>query len=176
MPLNDSDFKTMSNGSEVALNPTYYGGMFTYRCGSGYSNLGYDVCTKRTLRYLQWAEDKSNFANRKVFTVADLPERGTYKAYEAYLAALKNADRIRVILGLRQCDADLNPQLTPYVGKWVEVQIHGETRRFRVGRSTGWLPIYLEIENDRHPGGGGAFDHYDSVKAVKGPLPKRKRA
>ena len=48
-------------------------------------------------------------------------------------------------------------QLTPFLGCRVEVEDYdGETRRFIVGRSTGWKPIYLEIKTRRSSGGFGA--------------------
>jgi hypothetical protein len=63
--------------------------------------------------------------------------------------------------------SDLNPQLTPYVGWRVEVVTdYGETRRFIVGCSTGWKPIYLEILRRNSHGGMAVSRHYASVKPL----------
>ena len=63
--------------------------------------------------------------------------------------------------------SDLTPQLRGLEGWRVEVvTLYGETRRFIVGRSTGWRPIHLEVHNRRSTGGGGAEKQYRSVRAL----------
>jgi hypothetical protein len=60
--------------------------------------------------------------------------------------------------------SDLSPQLIGLEGWRVEaVTDYGETRRFIVGKSTGWKPIHLEVANRRSTGGGGAHKHYAKV-------------
>lgn len=50
--------------------------------------------------------------------------------------------------------AGLTPQLIGMEGARVEVvDKHGETRRFWVGRSTGWIPCHLEIARTNSSGG-----------------------
>lgn len=45
-------------------------------------------------------------------------------------------------------------QMAPHLGWRVEVLTHyGETRRFIVGKSTGWRPRYLEIPRVNSAGG-----------------------
>jgi hypothetical protein len=62
---------------------------------------------------------------------------------------------------------DLNPQLTPFLGRRVEVvRENGEKSRFIVGRSTGWKPCHLEVKTKRSLGGTPADKQYLSVKAV----------
>lgn len=52
-------------------------------------------------------------------------------------------------------NSDLLPQLVGLEGWRVEVVDHdGETRRFYVGRSTGWKPVHLEVKTRRSMGGG----------------------
>ena len=61
----------------------------------------------------------------------------------------------------------LTPQLCGLEGWLVEIETdYGETRRFIVGRSSGWRPIHLEISNRRSIGGVGAMKTYKSVKRL----------
>jgi hypothetical protein len=60
--------------------------------------------------------------------------------------------------------AGLSPQLIGLEDHRVEVTAHGETYRFIVGRSTGWMPCHLEIKRTDSSGGGAALREYDSVK------------
>jgi hypothetical protein len=95
---------------------------------SGYSCLGYDVCLP--------------------------PEaRGTIRGYKAYQTLLQRADSYCQRNKLR-CPVELTPELTGLEGKRVEVvDRYGERRRFIVGKSTGWLPIHLEIARRNSTGG-----------------------
>lgn len=64
-------------------------------------------------------------------------------------------------------DAGLSPQLVGWEGWRVEVvTTYGETRRFIVGRSTGWIPCHLEIARRDSSGGGGAEREYASVRPL----------
>ena len=61
----------------------------------------------------------------------------------------------------------LSPQLKGKEGYRVEVETtYGETRRFIVGRSTGWKPCNLEVHNRRSSGGPAAEMEYKSVKVI----------
>ena len=61
----------------------------------------------------------------------------------------------------------LNQQLKGMEGYRVEVvTTYGEKRRFIVGRSTGWRPCSLEINNRRSMGGGAAEQQYKSVRVL----------
>jgi hypothetical protein len=60
--------------------------------------------------------------------------------------------------------SDLSPQLTGLEGWRVEaVTTYGETRRFYVGKSTGWRPCHLEVLTRRSRGGMAAEKKYTSV-------------
>lgn len=62
----------------------------------------------------------------------------------------------------------LSPQLIGFEGCRVEVlDIYNITRRFQVGKSTGWKPCHLELYNARSHGGGAADKEYKSVKFIK---------
>lgn len=65
-------------------------------------------------------------------------------------------------------NSDLSPQLIGLEGYRVEVvTLYGETRRFNVGKSTGWKPIHLEVHNKRSLGGIGAEKKYKSVTVIR---------
>lgn len=62
----------------------------------------------------------------------------------------------------------LSPQLSGLEGKRIEVvTTYGETRRFWVGKSTGWKPIHLEVKTSRSVGGEGAERTYASVRVLR---------
>jgi hypothetical protein len=61
----------------------------------------------------------------------------------------------------------LTPQLKGLEGYRVEVETtYGETRRFIVGRSTGWKPCHLEIMRRNSMGGGATEAEYKTVRAL----------
>ena len=61
----------------------------------------------------------------------------------------------------------LTPQLKGLEGHRVEATTgSGETRRFIVGKSTGWAPIHLEIKKSNSFGGGTASKSYASVRSL----------
>lgn len=61
----------------------------------------------------------------------------------------------------------LTQQLIGLEGCRVEVvRTDGETKRFNVGRSTGWRPCHLEIHNIRCCSGSPADHEYKSVRVV----------
>lgn len=65
-------------------------------------------------------------------------------------------------------NSHLSPQLTGLEGWRVEVvDIHGERRRFIVGKSTGWRPCHLEIKTARAACAVLARARYQSVKALE---------
>jgi hypothetical protein len=68
----------------------------------------------------------------------------------------------------KRCDAELSQQLTGLEGRRVEVvDQYGETRRFIVGRSTGWIPVHLEIKTRRSMGGSAVCGApFKSVRLV----------
>lgn len=62
----------------------------------------------------------------------------------------------------------LSPQLVGLEGCRVEVETtYNETRRFQVGRSTGWRPCHLEMHNRASRGGQSADHVYKSVRVIR---------
>ena len=61
----------------------------------------------------------------------------------------------------------LSPQLIGLENQRVEVSTeYGETRRFWVGRSTGWQPCHLEIKTRLARGGDPAERQYKNVRVI----------
>jgi hypothetical protein len=90
--------------------------------------------------------------------------RGTLTTYDTLvnlrekLRAVCDEQGERAICGL-------SPQLVGLEGHRVEVRtVYGETRRFIVGKSTGWMPCHLEIRRRDSTGGGAAEREYASVR------------
>lgn len=96
-----------------------------------------------------------------------IARKGSLKQYKQYrelsdmVKAKYNTSRFR-------SSANLTPQLVGLEGRRVEVvTTYGETRRFQVGKSTGWIPCHLEIHNSRSSGGGSAEQRYQSVRIIR---------
>jgi hypothetical protein len=114
----------------------------------GYTCLGFDVLTTRYNSIMAWLRQEG-------FDVNDLPPeaRGTMGEYTDYLMLMRRAEAYCKRNNLR-CPAELTRQLIGLEGKRVEVvDRYGERRRFQVGKSTGWLPIHLEIPRRDSTGG-----------------------
>jgi hypothetical protein len=136
--------------------------LYVIPCGDGYSCLGFDVLLTRYGAIAEWLRKEG-------LQQDDLPpeSRGSMRAYTAYRTLLNWAGAYCQRNKLR-CPAELTPQLTGLEGKRVEVvDRHGERRRFLVGKSTGWLPIHLEIAR-RDSSGGPAVTGapFQSVRIV----------
>jgi hypothetical protein len=111
--------------------------------GQGYTCLGFDVCEQRSRRLAEWLKETST----------EIPAPGTEEAYQHYRDLLEKTGTICKSRGIR-CPVELAPQLCGLERRRVEVvDCYGETRRFWVGNSTGWLPIHLEVKRSDSTGG-----------------------
>lgn len=132
--------------------------LYVIPCCEGYSCLGFDVCIKWANGIAKWlgVPGVDNF------------RRGSMAVYDEYVWLCEMARERNVKTGER-CPALLTPQLIGLEGKRVEVvDCWGETHRFWVGKSTGWLPIHLEIEKKSDSGGGGVVGSpFKSVKVIR---------
>ncbi len=154
-------FETSQRGNrDVSINAEQ--GLYIIPDSHGYSCLGFDVLIARHNAIAAWLRKEG-------LQQTDLPPdvRGTMRAYTAYRTLLDRAAGYCQRNKLR-CPAELTPQLTGLESKRVEVvDRHGERRRFIVGKSTGWLPIHLEIAR-RNSSGGPAVTGapFQSVRIV----------
>lgn len=131
--------------------------LYVIPTGPGYSCLGFDECEKRIAKYTK-------------FLGVEPPDHkpGTKHTYYMYLLIVKQLRERWVKTGER-CTADLIPELIGLEGRRVELTYpDGEKTRFKVGRSTGWLPCHIELKNSRSHGGGAVyFPEGTTVRVIK---------
>jgi hypothetical protein len=116
--------------------------------GGGYTCLGFDVCLDRCVKLARWLQDK-----RIPMRIPRRSERGSPRLYEYYQRCLDRAREYCERFNER-CPIMLTGQLIGLEGRRVEVvDSYGDTRRFQVGKSTGWLPVHLELKRRDSSGG-----------------------
>lgn len=104
----------------------------------GVTCLGFEVAARQSAAVAAWAG-----------LPAPTAPIGTAEAYAEYERIMDAGAEYAARTG-RRCDAELVPQLVGLEGRRVEVtEGDGTRRRFIVGKSTGWMPIHLEIHNRR---------------------------
>ena len=137
-------------------------GLYVIPSGNGYSCLGFDVCLERSRKYAAWLRGQGLRASAPAKS-----KRGTLAAYDRYRWMSGKVFEVYQKTGKR-CDAELSQQLTGLEGRRVEVvDQYGETRRFIVGKSTGWIPVHLEIKTRRSMGGSAVCGApFKSVRLV----------
>jgi hypothetical protein len=135
--------------------------------GDHLTTLGYDVCAERTERILAELVGRLKVDEKWLDEMPDV-DRGTPDAWNVYMTVLE-------MLKLACEDADeqavysQSPQLMGLEGWRVEVQDTPEsaTRRFIVGKSTGWAPCHLEILRSNADGGLPARHDYYMVTPIQ---------
>lgn len=135
--------------------------LYVMPCGSGYTCYGFDVLDRKaralTAELLQRGESVTPWSERK----------GTIEAFNAYNRLLELSESVYKQTG-RRFTYELTPQLIGLEGRQVEViTTYGETRRFWVGRSTGWCPCHLEIARSNSHDGPAAEAEYKSVVVIR---------
>ena len=124
-------------------------GLYVIPCGDGYSCMGFDYLLERYAAVAEWLTSEG------LATPSPLPPeaRGSMRAYTGYKMLMERAAAHCERTG-RRCTAELTPQLVGLEGRRVEVtDQHGDTRRFWVGKSTGWMPCHLAITRRGNTGG-----------------------
>lgn len=133
-------------------------GLYVMKCGEGYTCIGFDVAYNKAMAVAEWCG-------------VDRPSRehvGTEDGYRDYRRIMHDGAMYAARTG-GQCTAEMHPQLTGLEHFRVEVvDADGETDRFWVGKSTGWMPCHLRIHS-RRSHGGPAVDArpYRSVRVVR---------
>lgn len=129
-----------------------YPEMYTIKTNGGYSCLGFDVLETRYIRL------HAELLELGIGGLNEFPEqRGTIARYHQYERLQRHARSFHDKTGYRfKCE--LTPQLIGLEDKRVELTYPtGEKTRFIVGKSTGWIPIHLEIKTKRSNGGGPVY-------------------
>lgn len=127
-------------------------GLYVLKSGGGFTCLGFDVAETRRRALWAWVGQEC----------PDL-RKGYGKHYADYRAAVAAASRHSDSLRKRgakdwRCPVEMEPRLVGLEGRRVEVTgPDGYRKRFTVGRSTGWMPIHLEIASRRSLGGPAAY-------------------
>jgi len=129
--------------------------LYVVPSGNGYSCLGFQVCI-----------DHIKALALDLGVTVQIKRPGTLYNYKL-LKGLETSARVRFNATGKRSSANLSPQLIGKEGRRVEVvTTYGETRRFIVGKSTGWIPCHLEITRRDSSGGGAADKEYKSVRLV----------
>lgn len=127
--------------------------LYVLPSGTGYSCLGFDVAERWMQDVLEWLPAEA----RPAGVISDAIALGTAAHYAAYEATM-SAGAAHAAATKTRCPAQLSKPLVGLEGKRVEVTLpSGDRSRFYVGKSTGWLPIHLEIKTRRSHGGCGAY-------------------
>ncbi len=121
----------------------------------GYSCLGFAVAEEKTNAIINELVLRGRLTRGEAHLMyAREEDRGTPEGYALYAQALSQA-RNYATAHHTQLLCGLTPQLIGLEGKRVKVvDCYGEKRRFKVGKSTGWIPCHLELHNARSHGGG----------------------
>jgi hypothetical protein len=136
--------------------------LYVIPCGKGYSCLGFDVAYEWSVGVWTWLKDNGQDCPKPYYgkcgTLAGYAEHRQIMALGAAYSAKSG----------KRCPVLLDTALMGLEGKRVEiVDKYGDHRRFYVGKSTGWLPIHLEIKTRRSTGGMGTYGQpFQSVRVI----------
>lgn len=120
--------------------------LYVLSCGAGFTCLGFDVAEARRVAALRWLK----------LPVPHEP-KGTPQAFAAYAEAMAKGAAHHAATGKR-CDHELTLELVGREGKRVEMRAPGQApHRFYVGRSSGWMPVHLEIARRDSSGGESVY-------------------
>lgn len=128
--------------------------LFVFNSGGGYSCLGFDVVLRKINALSKELNiEKPNF------------RAGSKASLKFYYKIVKIASDKHQKTGWRSKSGLYKPFIG-HEGKRVEVTYNsGETTRFYIGKSTGFIPCHLEIKRSDSTGGGAVLT--DSIKTFK---------
>ncbi|MBH0113224.1 hypothetical protein I5E68_09725 [Novosphingobium sp. YJ-S2-02] len=136
---------TLRQINRWADRPEVAGGadLYVQKCGDGFSCYGFDVADRKGRAVAKWCGHE----------FAEGLATGTVEHWDAFQAAMA-AGAAHHAATSKRCPAELTPALAGLEGQRVEVTApDGETRRFWVGESSGWMPCHLEILRRNSSGG-----------------------
>lgn len=131
-------------------------GLYVMHAGEGFTCYGFDVLDRKARAVAAWAK-----------VIPPMRELGTAEHFKECSEILEHGARYALKTGTR-CDAELCQQLIGKEGQRVEVtDCYGETRRFIVGKSSGWMPCHIELKNSRSRGGPAVMGApFKSIRVV----------
>lgn len=125
---------------------------------AGFTCFGFDVCHERSIAMAKWLG-------------VEEPSPSIWGTLDGYNRnrELVELCRVRFENTGEKCPSELTPQLIGLEGKRVEVvDKWDEKRKFTVGRSTGWIPIHIELKTKMSTGGVGVSGApFQSVRVLK---------
>lgn len=136
--------------------------LYCIPCGEGFTCLGIERCNNLAVHLAR------ELANRG-YSIPMPAAVGTLERYAQYRQFCEWAKRENERTGFRST-AELTPELIGKEGQRVEV-VHEwepgkpETVRFKVGKSTGFIPCHIELKNSRSTGGPAVC--LGSIKSVR---------
>lgn len=130
--------------------------LYVLEAGPGFTCYGFDVLDRKARAVAAWLEDCK--AGPSFYDPAlALPAVGTMQHFERCQLLLRQGAGFNLATGKR-CPAELTPELLGLEGRRVKVALpDGTTKRFKVGKSTGWMPCHLELANARSHGGEAVY-------------------
>lgn len=147
--------------------------VYVMPCGKGVHCYGWDVLDRKARAVAAWLVSldgaraaEAREAGGRSLEDLDRHAIGTAPHFAACNAILDHATIHTSVFG-GYCPAELVPALVGLEGRRVEADYFGERIRFRVGRSTGWLPAHLRLHNARsHSGEALIADRVRNVRAI----------
>ncbi len=136
--------------------------LYVIQAGTGFTCLGFDVAFERLVKL------HNELSKMVAKPLPQLPKyKGTMKVYHQLRKLQGIAHKIYNEHKI-QLKCELTEQLIGLEGKRVEVvDCDGNTRRFIVGKSTGWIPCHLEIAKRNSSGGMAVYGApFKSVRVV----------
>lgn len=139
--------------------------LFLLSHGEGYTTLGFAVCFEWTAAL---AKELKKVAPSPIEKWLGKEEDYYQSLYDYYEELKELAEEKNKKSGWRS-KTQLTPQLIGLEGKVVRVvDKHDDERVFIVGKSTGFIPVHLEIEADGELGGSAVYGApFKSVKVVR---------
>ena len=131
-------------------------GLYVRKVGKGVSHISCKYAAREAFAVQRMTGDR--------FDIKKIARCGAdgFEEYERAMSAGRSSGK--------RSEHFLTRQLVGLEGKRVEViDKYGQRRRFIVGKSTGWLPIHLEIARRTSHGGGGVYGTpFKSVRVILG--------
>lgn len=135
--------------------------LYVMKTGSGFSCYGFNVLHEKAKRI-------AVYMNSKGIGIPEIKSRiGSKSHFDQCNRVISLATKYCTANHIK-CPTELSEQLKGKEGRRVEVEtMSGEVLRFKVGKSTGWLPVHLMLANSRSTGGAAAPREFKRITVIK---------